>query len=71
MIEVDARGLGCPIPVVKTKQAIEKNPGEQIIVLVDAAVAKENVSRLAACKKYNVQCEAAATEEFRLLLSPM
>jgi len=70
MIEVDARGLGCPIPVVKTKQAMEKNPGEHITVLVDAEVAKENVSRLAASKKYNVQCETAAKEEFRLMLIP-
>ena len=47
MIDVDVRGLSCPIPVVKTKEAIEKNPGSEISVLVDAEVAKENVTRLA------------------------
>ena len=53
MIEVDARGLSCPIPVVKTKQAIDKNP-EEFCVLVDAYVQVENVTRLAQSKGY--QC---------------
>ncbi|MCK4721832.1 MAG: sulfurtransferase TusA family protein, partial [Dehalococcoidia bacterium] len=28
MIEVDVRGFSCPIPVVKTKKAIEEHPDE-------------------------------------------
>jgi len=51
MIEVDARGLSCPIPVVKTKQAIDKNP-EEFCVLVDAYVQVENVTRLANSQGY-------------------
>ena len=47
MIEVDARGLSCPIPVVKVKKAIEENPGEEIAVLVDCDASRENVTRLA------------------------
>ncbi|MEQ8152138.1 MAG: sulfurtransferase TusA family protein, partial [Smithellaceae bacterium] len=47
MIEVNAKGLSCPIPVVKTKQAMEKNPQEEIVVFVDSNVAKENITRLA------------------------
>ncbi len=56
MIEVDARGLSCPIPVVKTKQAIDKNPDE-FCVLVDAFVQVENVSRLAQSKGYKCTSE--------------
>ncbi len=56
MIEVDARGLSCPIPVVKTKQAIDKNP-EEFCVLVDAFVQVENVSRLAQSKGYTCKSE--------------
>jgi len=69
MIEVDARGFSCPIPVVKTKKAIEENPGEKITVLVETAVSKENVSRLAKSKGYSVEIEEVG-EEFRLNLSP-
>ena len=70
MIEVDARGLSCPIPVVKTKKALDGNPGEPITVLVETAVSKENVSRLAESRGYTVQVEKVSGEEYRLLLTP-
>lgn len=70
MVEVDARGLGCPIPVVKTKKAMEANPDEEIVVLVETAVAKENVSRLAQSRNYSVQVEETAGDEYRLVLTP-
>ena len=70
MVEVDVRGFGCPIPVVKTKKAIEENPSEHIVVLVETAVSKENVSRLAESKKYSVQVDETAGDEYRLLLTP-
>jgi len=58
MIEVDARGLSCPIPVVKAEKAIDDNPGEEITVLVDNEAARENVTRLAGSKGYAVVSEA-------------
>ena len=70
MIEVDARGLSCPIPVVKTKEAIDKNPKSSLTVLVDNEVSKENVSRLARSRGYSVEAEAAE-DGFRLKLSPL
>lgn len=70
MIEVDVRGLSCPIPVVKTKRAIEENPRQSITVLVETAVSKENVSRLAQSRKYSVETQEVAGDEYRLLLSP-
>ena len=69
MIEVDARGFSCPIPVVKTKKAIEENPKEQVAVLVETAVSRENVSRLAQSKGYSVKVESVE-DGFRLSLSP-
>ena len=69
MIEVDVRGYSCPIPVAWTKKAIEKNPGQAVTVLVESAVSKENVSRLAKSKGYAVNIEEVAGE-FRLLLTP-
>ncbi|HAZ32005.1 MAG TPA: SirA family protein [Dehalococcoidia bacterium] len=57
MIEVDARGLSCPIPVVKTQQALDGNPGEPVTVLVESQVSMENVSRLARSRGYSVKVE--------------
>ena len=70
MTEIDARGLSCPIPVVKTKQAMESNPSDEITVLIDSNVAKENVTRLAESKKYSIEVETTAKEEYKLLLKP-
>ena len=69
MIEVDARGFSCPIPVVKTKKAIEENPKKQIQVLVETAVSKENVSRMAKSKGYSVD-EEDIDDGYRLILNP-
>ena len=70
MIEIDARGLSCPIPVAKAKQAMEKNPKEEITVLVDSNVAKENVTRLAESKKYSVNAQIVNNDECKLILKP-
>lgn len=43
---VDARGLSCPQPVVLTNKAIEAG-ADNLEVLVDNEVSKENVLRLA------------------------
>ena len=56
MVEIDARGLSCPIPVVRTKQALDKNP-EECRVLVDAYVQVENITRLAQSKGYACKSE--------------
>lgn len=70
MTEVDVRGFSCPIPVVRTKKAIEENPDEPITVLVETAVSKENVSRLAKSRNYSVQIEEVTKEEYRVFLNP-
>jgi tRNA 2-thiouridine synthesizing protein A len=70
MLEVDARGFSCPIPVVKTKGAIDKNPKDTLAVLVDNEVSKENVSRLAKNRGYSVEIEKVE-DGFRLKLSPL
>ena len=69
MVEVDVRGFSCPVPVVKTKKAMETNPKEALTVLVETAVSKENVSRLAESKGYSVKVEEVSSE-YRLTLTP-
>lgn len=46
-VEVDARGLECPKPVIQTKKALENLKEGSILTVVDNAIAKENVSKLA------------------------
>lgn len=45
--ELDCRGLACPQPVINTKKALDKLTEGVLIVKVDNAVAKENVSKFA------------------------
>jgi selenium metabolism protein YedF len=49
---VDARGLACPQPVVLTSKAIVD--ADQVTVIVDDAVAVENVTRFARAKGFAV-----------------
>ena len=69
MVEVDVRGFSCPIPVVKTAKVLGKHPHEQVVVLVETAVSRENVSRLAGSLGYAVAVEEVE-DGFRLLLTP-
>ena len=69
MVEVDVRGFSCPIPVVRTKQAMEQNPNETLSVMVEAEVSKENVTRLAENQGYSVT-EEKVSGEYRLTLTP-
>jgi tRNA 2-thiouridine synthesizing protein A len=69
MIEVDVRGFSCPIPVVNTKKAMKDNPGKELSVLVESAVSKENVSRLAESEGYTADVEEV-DDGYRLTLKP-
>ena len=44
-IEIDARGLPCPQPVLKTKEALEKSKGNPLLVLVSTEESRDNVVR--------------------------
>ena len=69
VIELDVRGFSCPVPVVKTKKAMETNPEKELTVLVETAVSKENVSRLAQNQGYSVSIESVE-DEYKLTLTP-
>jgi tRNA 2-thiouridine synthesizing protein A len=69
MVEVDVRGFSCPVPVVRTKKAMEQNPREVLTVLIETAVSKENVSRLAESQGYSIKIEEVSGE-YRLTLTP-
>lgn len=47
-VNIDARGLACPQPVIETKKALGKITDGTIITIVDNFAAKENVMKFAA-----------------------
>ena len=64
---VDARGLSCPVPVIKAKAALEAATSGEIVVLVDEEVAKENVCRLARSLGCKTEVSQEA-EEFKVTI---
>lgn len=53
-IEVDARGLACPQPVIKTKKELDNIETGVIVTIVDNEIAKENVIKLGKSMNYDV-----------------
>lgn len=59
---VDARGLLCPEPVLRTKKAIDTMSGGSLEVLVDNHAARENVTRLCENKGWKVSVSEQGSE---------
>ena len=55
-MNIDARGLSCPQPVILTQQALAQKPANCEIV-VDNGAAKENVTRFAQHAGYSVRID--------------
>lgn len=65
MITVNAMGDNCPIPVIKTKKAMETLTGpETIEVLVDNEIAVQNVTKMATSAGGKVTSEKKADAEY-------
>lgn len=58
MVQIDARGMSCPQPVLMAKQALENNPKE-VKILVDNNTAKTNVCRFLRNSGYKIAVEEA------------
>ena len=57
MIEVDARGLSCPEPVLLTLDAIEEAGDETILTIVSDTYQRDNVKTQAEGKGKTVEIE--------------
>lgn len=67
--KINTKGLACPEPVVMTKNALNKiDDKEELIVLVDKDVARENVGRLARNLGYNVEVNNKK-DSYKLIIS--
>ena len=67
--QVNAMGDSCPIPVVKTKNAIKELNGPGTVeTLVDNEVAVQNLTRLGRNNGYAVKSEKLGDKQFRVVL---
>ena len=67
MLNVDARGDACPLPVVKAKKAIAAlNGAGEVEVLVDNEIAVQNLTKMAQQKGYGSSAEKLAEREYRV-----
>jgi selenium metabolism protein YedF len=67
MIKVNAIGDTCPIPVVKTKNAIkELNGAGQVEVLVDNEIAVQNLTKMAQQKGYKINSEKLEDNTYKV-----
>lgn len=65
-MEIDVRGLSCPVPLMKTQEALVKNDPETITVLASSGTAKANVVNLLKDFGYNVEVTDDA-ENYRIV----
>lgn len=69
MITVNAMGDNCPIPVIKTKKAMQQVTGPEVIeVLVDNEIAVQNVTKMAAAQGGEVTSEKLAEKEYKVVI---
>ena len=69
MITVNAMGDNCPIPVIKTKKAMQEVNGPEVIeVLVDNEIAVQNVSKMASSQGAEVTSEKLAEKEYKVVI---
>ena len=69
MITVNAMGDNCPIPVIKTKKAMQTLTGPDTIeVLVDNEIAVQNVSKMASAQGGQVNAEKLGEKEYKVTI---
>ena len=71
MLKVNAMGDTCPIPVVKTKEAIRQlgADGGVVETLVDNDIAVQNLTKMANQKGYGVESEKLGENKYRVTMT--
>ena len=65
---VDARGFSCPQPVLMTLERIRREDSRELVVMVDTAVSKENVSRMATSQGWQVTNVEEEQDGYRVVI---
>ena len=70
MVQVNALGDTCPLPVIKTMNALKELGGAGTIeVLVDNEIAVQNLTRLAENKGCTIETEKRSEKEYRVTIT--
>lgn len=70
MLQVNAMGDTCPIPVVKTKNAIKTLNGAGVVeTLVDNEIAVQNLTKMANQKGYLVKSEKLGEQQYKVTMT--
>jgi len=70
MIEINALGDVCPIPVIKAKNALkEMTVGQELIIAVDNLIATQNLEKLTKELKCGYEVEKITDDSFRVKMS--
>ena len=69
MKTIDCRGLNCPEPVLRTKQALEESGGEELTIVLDNEGSKNNVERFARSQGCTTTVQAMADGCFAVAIS--
>ena len=58
--KIDLRGYSCPIPLLRTRDAL--NGCDDLTVIIDEPAARENILKYAASQNYKVDCSDGKEE---------
>lgn len=68
MDTLDVRGLSCPIPVLKTKKALEKGY-QELKIIGSSNVSRENVSKFAVSQGFKVEVLNEKSDEWNIIIT--
>lgn len=70
IIRVDARGDQCPVPVIKTKKALQELEGAgSVEVRVDNEIAVQNLEKMASVKHFLCHSEKLAERDYKVVIT--
>lgn len=69
MIQVNAMGEACPIPVVKTKKTVDAmTQSDTLETLVDNEIAVQNLTKFAASRGFAVKSQKMGEKEYKVII---
>lgn len=69
MERIDARGKTCPLPVIETKKVLENMTEGSVMVLVDNAIAVQNLCKMAEQKKMQYSSEKQSEDCYTVTIT--
>lgn len=66
VVEIDARGLSCPQPVLIAKKTIENSIADIFVVSVDNPISRENVCRFLNNQGFDLELRELASDHFEI-----